>query len=176
MDIRTLKNKTKTYLAGDWTADRDAIDKLHQWNDGKKWNLHFIDVHDLTQSRDNSNNCNIKASLRTRMGISKTFVLIVGEHTKSLRSGACYLCGWYKVNSCLLGYSVDNRSYVDYECDMAIKENANIIVLYNSTVVNKNKCPEALRHKGKHIAMKKIDTFTGNEEWDYQSVKSAIND
>lgn len=95
MDIRTLENKTKTYLAGDWTGDRDAIDKLHQWNDGNKWSLHFIDVHDLTQSRDNSNNCNIKNSLRTRMGISKFFVFIVGEHTKSLRGGACYLCDWY---------------------------------------------------------------------------------
>lgn len=48
MDIRTLKNKTKTYLAGDWTGDKVAIDKLHQWNEGNRWSLHFIDVHDLT--------------------------------------------------------------------------------------------------------------------------------
>lgn len=176
MDIRTLNNKTKTYLAGDWTGDKDAIDKLHQWNKGNFWSLHFIDVHDLTQSRDSSNNCNIKSSLRTRMGISKTFVLIVGEHTKSLKSGVCYLCDWYRINSCLLGYSVDNRSYIEYECDMAIKENAKIVVLYNSIIVNRGKCPEVLRNKGIHIPMKKFNHDTWNVEWDYQTVKSAIND
>lgn len=25
--------RTKTYLAGDWTGDKDAIDKIHEWND-----------------------------------------------------------------------------------------------------------------------------------------------
>ncbi len=29
MNIRALKNKTKTYLAGDWSGDKAAIDKLH---------------------------------------------------------------------------------------------------------------------------------------------------
>lgn len=24
--------RTKTYLAGDWTGDKAAIDKLHSWN------------------------------------------------------------------------------------------------------------------------------------------------
>ena len=176
MNIRALKNKTKTYLAGDCSGDKAAIDKLHEWNEGNRWSLHFIDVHNLTQSRDNSNNCNIKASLRMRMGISKTFVLIIGEHTKSLRSGACYLCKWYRENSCLLRHSVDNRSYVDYECDMAIKENAKIVILYNSIIVDRNKCPEVLRNKGIHKPMKKFNFNTWNVEWDYQTVKSAIND
>ena len=34
MNIRALKNKTKTYLAGDWSGDKAAIDKLHEWNEG----------------------------------------------------------------------------------------------------------------------------------------------
>lgn len=76
----------------------------------------------------------------------------------------------------MLRHSVDNRSYVDYECDMAIKENAKIVILYNSIIVDRNKCPEMLRNKGIHKPMKKFNFNTWNVEWDYQTVKSAIND
>lgn len=64
--------RTKTYIAGDWTGDKDAIDKLHQWNDSNYWSLSFTDAHDLTQSSDSSLNCSIKGSLKTRMDASKT--------------------------------------------------------------------------------------------------------
>ena len=67
--------RTKTYIAGDWTGDSDAIEQLYKWNDSKYWSLHFIDAHDLTQAKDSSLNCSIKASLKTRLDASKTFVL-----------------------------------------------------------------------------------------------------
>ena len=87
--------RTKTYIAADWDGDKNAIDQLHTWNDGKKWSLSFTDAHDLTQARDNSLNCSIKASLATRMDASKTFVLIVGSGTKSRRAGECTYCSNY---------------------------------------------------------------------------------
>lgn len=87
-----MTNRTKTYLAGDWTGDKDLIDKLHEWNDSKRLALIFTDVHSLTSSNDATLNCNIKKSLRQRMNISKTFVLIVGKYTKDLRSGSCATC------------------------------------------------------------------------------------
>lgn len=77
-----MTNRTKTYLAGDWTGDKDLIDKLHEWNDSEGLALNFTDVHSLTSSSDATLNCNIKKSLRQRMNISKTFVLIVGKDTK----------------------------------------------------------------------------------------------
>lgn len=46
------------------------------------WSLDFHDAHDLTQARDSSLNCSIKSSLATRLDVSKTFVLIVGNTTK----------------------------------------------------------------------------------------------
>ena len=46
--------RTKTYIAADWDGDKNAIDQLRAWNDGKKWSLSFTDAHDLTQARDNS--------------------------------------------------------------------------------------------------------------------------
>ena len=69
-----MTKRTKTYLAGDWTGDKNLIDKLHEWNDSKRLALNFTDVHSLTSSNDATLNCNIKKSLRQRMNISKTFV------------------------------------------------------------------------------------------------------
>ena len=48
--------RTRTYLAADWDGDKNAIDKLHEWNDGEKWSLSFTDAHDLTQSSDDRTN------------------------------------------------------------------------------------------------------------------------
>ena len=87
--------RTRTYIAGDWDNDKDAVDQLHKWNDSNHWSLSFTDAHDLTSSRDSSLNCTIKASLKTRMDASKTFVLIVGEHTASVTAGGCQLCKSY---------------------------------------------------------------------------------
>ena len=85
--------RTKTYIAGDWDGDRDAINQLHKWNDSNYWSLSFTDAHDITQANDTSLNCSIKKSLALRMDASKTFVLIVGDNTINLRSGSCSYCG-----------------------------------------------------------------------------------
>ena len=87
--------RTKTYIAGDWTGDSDLITKLDEWNKRDNLALSYVNVHEVTQSNDDSSNCSIKRSLRKRMSISKTFVLIVGKTTRSLRSGACFLCKSY---------------------------------------------------------------------------------
>ena len=189
MSINDRAYRTCIYVAGDWTGDKAAVEKLMEWNEGNKWSLHFTDVHKLTQSYDGSLNCSIKSSLRTRMSKSKKFVLIVGCGTDSLRSGACYNCWWYRkptiyqlVGTCGLGHSyIDNRSYVQYECDLAKKgyddDDIEIVVLYNSVNVNRSLCPENLRRIGTHSAMKKKVTDVwgySHIEWDYSSVKKAI--
>lgn len=182
MGICDYQRRTFTYLAGDWTGDKDAIEQILKWNEGNKWNLHFKDVHKITQSYDESNNCSIKASLAKRMRISKTFVLIVGSDTNRLRSGACYLCDNYSNNMftfgpiCRLGNTVDNRSYIEYEVSLAKaayeRSEMNIVVLYKSVNVNKSLCPEPLRYIGQHVPMLK---WQGQDRiWDYNSVKNAI--
>ncbi len=178
MGIDQLVYRTKTYLAGDWSGDHDAIEKIHEWNKSDKYNLHFQDVHSYTSSYDTSNYCSIKANLRKRMNISKKFVLIVGEHTANLTKGACFNCCFYKrflttSPRCSKGYPVDNKSYVEYECDLAVKAGIDIVVLYNDTKVDKNKCPASVRWRGTHIPMVKTIT-NGKKEWDYQAVKKAI--
>ena len=167
--------RTKTYVAGDWTGDKDAIDKLYQWNDSNYWSLSFTNAHDLTQAKDSSLNCTIKRSLKTRLDASKTFVLVVGENTNSVTAGGCQLCGSYNswTSSCAKGYSVDYRSYIKYECDKAAEAGIKIVVLYNSTYVSKSKCPESVRNIGNHVAMVYTGT-DGKYYWDYNAVKTAL--
>lgn len=159
--------RTRTYIAGDWTGDKSAIDLLHKWNDSERWGLSFYDAHDITQSSDDSQNCSIKASLRARLDVSKTFVLIVGNGTKTRRSGACNYC--FKQNEC---GSSNNKSFIEYECDKAVRDKLKIIVLYNAATVDKTKCPDAVKNIGTHAVMQSIDSGTRN--WNYQSVKKAF--
>lgn len=167
--------RTKTYIAGDWDGDKDAIEQLHKWNDGNSWSLSFTDAHDLTQARDSSLNCNIKSSLATRLDASKTFVLIVGSSTKTVRSGGCQYCGSYNswTSSCARGYSVNLRSYVEYESEKASRDELKIVVLYNAASVDKSKCPDAVKNTGTHIAMCYLDN--SKYYWDYQAVKKALS-
>jgi hypothetical protein len=166
--------RTKTYVAAEWDGDKDAVDQLHKWNHSNYWALSFTDAHDLTQARDTSLNCTIKASLGTRLDASKTFVLIVGESTKTVRSGSCQYCSSYYSYSktCSRGRSVDYRSYIEYECEKAVRDGLKIVVLYNAASVNKAKCPEAVKNAGTHSAMCYIKD--GTYYWDYQAVKKAI--
>mgnify|MGYP000094983320 CR=1 FL=1 len=74
--------RTRTYIAGDWDHDKDAVEALYWWNESSRYGLSFSDAHELKQARDTSLNCSIKKSLAERLDASKTFILIVGEHTK----------------------------------------------------------------------------------------------
>ena len=167
--------RTRTYIAADFDHDKDAVDQLHKWNDSKYWSLSFTDAHDLQTSNDSSLYCSIKSSLKLRMDGSKTFVLIVGDHTSTVSKGGCQYCSSYNshTHACGKGYSVDYRSYIKYECDKAVEAGIKIIVLYNNTVINKSKCPEAVRNKGIHTTM--VYYENGKYYWDYQSVKKAFD-
>ena len=167
--------RTRTYIAGDWDNDSDAVEQLRKWNESDHWSLSFTDAHDLMSARDNSLNCSIKSSLKKRMDASKTFVLIVGDHTNTVTAGGCQYCGNYSAvnHKCLKGYSVDYRSYIKYECDKAVEAGIKLVILYKSTTIDKNKCPEAIRYKGNHATM----IYKGNDGkyyWDYQSIKKAF--
>ena len=164
--------RTKTYIAGDWTGDKDAIDKLYSWKNSDFYNLDFVDAHEFHQSNDESLNCSIKDNLRIRMNGSKKFVLIVGEKTNTVTAGSCIHCKYYSSlsGSCSKQLPTSKKSYIQYECDKAARDEMDIIVLYNYSYRAYSKCPEVLKNKGKHIAMK---TFGG--KWDYNAVKEALN-
>lgn len=166
--------RTRTYIAADFDHDRDAVDQLYKWNDSNYWSLSFTNAHDLQNSRDDSLYCSIKSSVKYRMNGSKTFVLIVGEHTNTITKGGCQNCGSYNSygHYCAKGHSVDYRSYIKYECDKALEAGIKIIVLYNDTKVDKSKCTDKLRDIGIHARM--VFYKDGTYYWDYNSVKNAF--
>jgi len=166
--------RTKTYIAADWDGDNDAVDKLYEWKKNNRLSLDFHDAHELTQARDSSLYCSVKRSLAERLDASKTFVLIVGNKTKTVTKGNCRYCGSYNswTGACARGYSVDYRSYIEYECDKAVRDGLKIVVLYNAATVNKSQCPDAVKYIGTHTAMCYYEN--GKYYWDYQAVKSAL--
>lgn len=145
-----MTRRTKTYIAGDWDHDIELIDELYRRNASDYYALHFVDAHDLTQARDTDLPCSIKKSLATRMDASKTFVLIVGDHTSALTKGSCQHCTRYSNGRCLTGQSISHTSFIEYECSKAARDGLDVIVLYNGATVARSKCPEAVRWIGKH--------------------------
>ena len=171
--------RTRTYLAGDWDGDRDLIQKIMDWKKSGHLTLEFTDAHELKQARDGSLNCTVKDSLADRLNGSNTFVLIVGEKTDSVTSGSCQHCPSYRSNhqNCSRGHRQDLRSYVKYECEKAARDYRNneieIVVIYNYMSIHREKCPEAVRYAGRHIAGKTRDS-NGSIKFDYQAIKNAI--
>lgn len=180
--------RTKTYIAGEWEGDSDAIEQLYNWNDGDKWALHFKDVHEIKQCYDSSMPCTIKDSLSTRIKASKIFILVVGNNTAMARKGSCSYkdCGnkkWYynKGYVCnVIGKTYSTESFIDYECrkayDAYLNGKMKIVVLYNSDSIDKSKCPEILRNIGTHQSMKSYNYIFGKYIYiyDYQKIRSAI--
>ena len=166
--------RTRTYIAADWDGDRDAVDQLHKWNNSNFWELSFSDAHDLQQSRDSSLPCSIKSSLKMRMDGSKRFVLVVGNSTNSVTKGSCQYCKSYNswTSSCARLHGIDYRSYIEYECDMAVQAGIDIVVLYNSTSVTRSKCPSIVRYEGNHVPMKRWENDL--LKWNYNAVKNAL--
>lgn len=181
--------RTRTYIAGEWDGDHEAIEQIYRWNEGDKWNLHFVDAHGFKQCYDSSMPCTIKDNLSYRMGRSKTFILVVGNKTKDTRKGSCSCmdCGnkWYSYTQgkyiCdVAGKNYSTESFIDYECRLAHKAWLNnemkIVVLYNSASIDKSKCPELLRSIGTHKEMKSYNNYWGRSIYDYQKVREAIEE
>lgn len=167
--------RNRTYIAADFDHDENAVKHLHWMKDHGL--ISFLDAHELQQSNDSSLACSIKKSLKYRMDNSYKFVLVVGSHTDTVSKGGCQLCGSYNSYGqyCAKGYSVDYRSFIKYECDKAVEGGLKIVVLYNSTSVDRNLCPLAVRWKGTHEKMiyRGVD---GNLYWDDARIAQAMKD
>ena len=171
------QRRTKTYIAGDWDNDKEAIDKLYEWKKNGRLSIDFHDAHEYTQARDSSLCCSIKKSLHERLNISHTFVLVVGAKTDSLTKGSCQYCSSYDSYNkyCHRPHSIDYRSYIQYECDYAVEHNLRVIILYYCLEVYLFLCPENLRNQSfyTHVPMLYKDQY-GQCFWNYNAIKNAF--
>lgn len=169
---RNMRNRT--YIAADFDHDENAVKHLHWMN--SQGLINYLDAHELQQSNDSSLACSIKKSLKYRMDNSYKFVLIVGSHTDTVSKGGCQLCQSYNPSGkyCIKGNNIDYRSFIRFECDKALEEGLKIVVLYNSTVVNRDLCPIAIRWEGTHQKMIFRGT-NGQFYWDNNVIRQAFN-
>lgn len=162
------------YLAGDFDSeDRKIVEKIQEWNQNSNKQLKFKDAHELTQARDESLPCSIKASLAKRLDEADIFVLVVGEKTNNLTKGSCQYCDSYSNDRCHKNHNnVSFDSFIEFECNKAFKDNLRIVVIYNSLIVDRSKCPEVIRYIGTHIPAKYYKK--GFKYWNYQEIRNAI--
>ena len=72
----------------------------------------------------------------------------------------------------MLGFLRSLKSFIEFECDKAVRDQLNIVVLYNAATVDRTKCPDAVRYTGVHAKMQHV--VNGKYEWDYESVRAAL--
>lgn len=79
--------RTRTYTAFDGDTDLSYYRTLQMWSANSHIDFKLNDAHDLSYARDDSLPQSIINQLRVRLESSKSFILIVGEKTKSNRRG-----------------------------------------------------------------------------------------
>ena len=163
-----------TYIAADFDHDKNAVEFL-EWMKKNRY-ISYLNAHELQQSSDSSLPCSIKKSLKFRMDQSKLFVLIVGMQTNTVSKGGCQLCNSYNsyTQSCARGGYVDYRSYIKFECDIAVHADVRIVVLYKNSAVDRSLCPENVRWIGEHQKMIYLGT-DGQYHWDIRRIASVFN-
>lgn len=112
-----------------------------------------------------------------------TFVNVSKVHGKKrqfklgtiCKNGEYFLLAFSKFDDqyCSHNNAIDNRSYIEYECDKAKEAGIKIVVLYNYLTVDRSKCPEAIRYTGTHLPMY-YRGDDGKEYWNYKSINEAI--
>lgn len=165
----------RMFIAGDLAHDKDAMKQLYKWKIDKKWKIEFQDEDEIYYA-ERCRFCDTRKAMRRCLMESQVFVLIVGRHTLEDTRGSCPTCPSYNhyLKSCKRFRTEDNRTFIQMGCDIAIRGEKKVIVLYKDTRVDKTKCPEALRDVGAHVAM----VYRGQDKrkyWKYDAVNEVLN-
>lgn len=113
------------YACFDGDNDIHYYRLMQAWHKNEKFDFTFVNAHDITQSRDTSQEETIKRSLRTRLKASDVLIVLVGKSTQNL----------YK--------------FVRWEIEVAIEMRLPIIVvnLDGKRSINESLCPPILRYE-----------------------------
>ena len=76
--------RNKTYIAFDGDNDMHYYRLMTAWAANERFEMNFVNAHDLNKARDTSEEESIKRQLRERFANSKLFVLLIGANTRLL--------------------------------------------------------------------------------------------
>lgn len=79
-----MSYRNKTYVAFDADTDIQYYRMMTAWKENDRIDFDFHNAHDLNNLMKTSSEETIKRKLRERLNNTKSFILLVGEHTKDL--------------------------------------------------------------------------------------------
>jgi len=79
-----MSYRNKTYVAFDADNDIKYYRIMTAWKENDNIDFDFHNAHDLNNLMNTSSEETIKRKLRERLNNTKSFILLVGEHTKNL--------------------------------------------------------------------------------------------
>ena len=154
-----MEQKVKIHIAADWEEDQSAVNQLYKWNREINEKFDMSDDSELADLLDGDWACSVKAVVKNKIVESDVFVLVVGDDTISVRDGSCPLCENYRSFSgnCAHGRTADKRSFIEFECELAVEAEKKIVVIYKDAFIDKAKCPLAVRELGQHISVSEVE-------------------
>lgn len=79
-----MSYRNKTYVAFDADTDIHYYRLMTAWKENENIDFNFHNAHDLNNLMSYSSEETIKRKLRERLNNTKSFILLIGEHTKNL--------------------------------------------------------------------------------------------
>ncbi len=129
--------RNKTYVSFDADNDIHYYRLMLAWKQNDNTSFNFYDAHDLNILMSYSNEDTIKLRLRERLKNSKTFIILIGEHTQYLYK----FVRWemeqaLSLNLPIIGVNLNGKRCIDYKrCPPIIKNELVIYVSFNLKII-----------------------------------------
>jgi hypothetical protein len=129
--------KNKTYIAFDADNDMSYYRLMTAWAANDRFEMKFVNAHDLNSARDTSEEESIKRQLRERFANSKLFVVLIGENTWRLTK----FVKWemevaLRLDLPIIGVNLNGSKRKDALCPPAIQDALAIYVPFGDKIVS----------------------------------------
>ena len=131
-----MSYRNKTYVCFDGDEDIRYYRMMTAWKANDNLPFDFHDAHDLNTARDSSQEESIKRQLRVRFENSKTFIVLIGQKTKSLRK----FVKWemevaVKLGLPIIGVNLDGSRGQTALCPAAIFNTLSVYIPFNLKII-----------------------------------------
>jgi hypothetical protein len=129
--------RSKTYIAFDGDNDMHYYRLMTAWAANEKFEMNFVNAHDLNFARDTSEEESIKRQLRERFANSKLFVVLIGKSTGRLTKFVKWeLETALRLELPIVGVNLNGSRRQDDPCPSAIKDALAIYVPFAEKIVS----------------------------------------
>ncbi len=129
--------KNKVYVSFDGDNDIHYYWLMRAWKQNDKTHFNFYDAHDLNAARDSSTEETITHELRDRLLDAKTFVVLIGESTRSLYK----FVRWemeqaLSLNLPIIGVNLNGLRFQDTDlCPPIIRDELAVYISFNPAIL-----------------------------------------